>query len=212
MLGLIHYVLDSTADLPAPPVRDDAERAELVAAVDDRYVGRHVWSRGEGAHAAFGVDSEPVSQQIDQGLILLGLHEHVHVGEPVGEGVLAGPNHATHQSEHLVRVALHDGLEVGKHTDHAVFGALADDAAIQDYDIGLAGGLAGGQAHLTQSAFETLGVGLVHLTTDCPDEVALHSGLFSQSLRRRLSVPTRPPKASRAWQALVSSTQSALAK
>ena len=157
-----------------------------------------------------GVDSEPVAQQIDKRLVLLRLHEHVHVREPIGEGVLARPNHAAHQTEYLFGVALHDGLEVGEHTDDAVFGALSDDAAIEDYDIGFAGGLAGGEAHLTQGAFEALRVGLVHLTAYRPDVVALHSGAFSQLCSAALCA-NAPAEAVTAWQALVSSTPSVYA-
>ena len=169
--------------------------------MDDRDVRRHVGRCGQRAYAAFGVDSEPVAQQLDQRVVLLRLHEHVHVREPIGEGVLARADHAAHQAEHLFRVALHDGLQVGQHTDDAVFGALPDDAAIQDYDVGLAGGRAWGKAHLTQGALEALRVGLVHLTAYCPDVVALHSGPFSQFCAAALSANT-PAEAVTAWQTL----------
>ena len=202
VLRLVHDILHDTTDFPTPPVRDDAERAELIATVDDGDVSRHIGRRRQRAYAAFGVDSEPVAQQIDKRLVLLRLHEHVHVREPVGKGVLARPNHAAHQAEYLIGVALHDGLEVGQHTDHAVFGALPDDAAIQDYDVRLAGGLTGGEAHLTQRAFEALGVGLVHLTAYCPDVVTLHSGPFFQFCAAALCA-NAPTEAVTAWQALI---------
>ena len=105
---------------------------------------------------------------------MLGAHKDVYVGKAFLERVGFGADHAAHKGDDLVGGALLEGLEAGHHPDHAVFGALADDATIENDHVGVQGGLARGKPHLAQGTLKPLGVGFVHLAADCPDKVSVH--------------------------------------
>ena len=106
-LHLVHNVVNGPAYLAASPVGDDAERTELVAAVDDGDVRRdRDIGRGERGQAALGVYAHAVAEQFQKRPVVLGAHEGVHVGEPGLKVVRLGPHHAAHQSNYPVAVAL----------------------------------------------------------------------------------------------------------
>ena len=95
-LGLLHNFSDRPADFPATPVWDDAEGAELVAAVNDGNVCRYIGTRNQRADAALGVDVHTLANQVDQRLILLRLHEYIDIRETLLQLIRLGANHATH--------------------------------------------------------------------------------------------------------------------
>ena len=149
---LAHHVLYSAAHLSAAAIGDDAEGAELVAAVDDGDIGGHVGPRRERAHAAFGIDAHALAQQIEQGPVLLRAHEHVHVRKSPLQRVGLRPHHAAHERDNLVGVAALLRLETGDHADHLVLRALAHDAAVEHHHVGIFGGAGGRKTHLAQRA------------------------------------------------------------
>ena len=105
---------------------------------------------------------------------MLGAHKDVYVGKAFLERVGFGADHAAHKGDDLVGGVALEGLEAGHHADHAVFGALADDATVEYDDVGVEGGLAGREPHLTQGALKPLGVGFVHLAANGPNKVSVH--------------------------------------
>ena len=170
--GLPHDVFDGPADLSAPAVGDYAECAELVTAMDYRYVCRDARRCRQRTDAALRVDAHALTDDVQQRLVLLRAHEDVHIGEALLQGIRPGAYHAAHEGDHLVRVALLQRLEVCDHADDLVLGALPNDAAIKHDNVRLFGGILGRQPHLPQRALETFRVSLVHLATDSPDVIA----------------------------------------
>ena len=142
--------------------------------MDDWDVGSDRWPRRQLSDAALGINAHPVPQQLYQRVELLGPHEYVHLGEPAFQGVGLRPDHAAHESDHLVGACLLQGLQRSQGAGDAVFGALTHYAAIQDDHVGIGHRLRRAEAHLAQGALQTLGVRLVHLAAYSPDMVGLH--------------------------------------
>ena len=141
--------------------------------MDDGDEGRHRSSRRhQGTEAALGIDAHAVAQQLKQRFVFLGSHEEVHVGELVTERIALGAHHAAHEGHDPIRVASLERFQRGDHAHHPVLGALSDDTAIEDDDVGILGTLGALQPQLRQGALQPLRVGDVHLATDGPDEVA----------------------------------------
>ena len=111
-LDLADDVGDGAADLPSTAIWNDAEGAELVAAVNDRDIRRDVRPRGERPDASLRVDAHAVAEQVDQRSELLRAHEDVDLWEPLLERVGLGPDHAAHEGDDLVAVLLLHRLEV----------------------------------------------------------------------------------------------------
>ena len=168
-LGLPDDVRNGPADLPTPPVRDDAEGAELVAAVDDGYVRRNGGPGGQRPDAALDVHAHALAEEVEQRLVLLGAHEYVHLGETPRQGIRLRPHHAPHQRDHLVRVAPLEVLQRPQHAGHLVLRALPHHAAIEHDDVGVLSARGLPKPQLAQRAFQALGVGLVHLAPYSPD-------------------------------------------
>ena len=173
-IGFAHNLRYRAAYFSAAPIRDYAECAELVAAVNNGDICRNIRASHEWTYAAFGVDVHALAEQVYQRLILLRLHEDVNVGEAFFEIVRLGTDHASHQRHDLVLVALLERLQTGHHAHDTVFGALAHDTAIQHDNIRLFRRGTRGESHLPQRAFEAFRICLIHLAADCPDVVTVH--------------------------------------
>ncbi len=149
---------DAPALLRASPERDDAERAGVRAAINDRHV-----SADQVSLLVQGQSQVAVLQSVT-GFELLGLlgdqallkpslfkkrdhggrvawsHEDVDEREapPQGQGV-AHADQAAHQADHLIWVLLLQDLELSQPPVNAVFRALAHDAGVEHDHVGRIG-------------------------------------------------------------------------
>ena len=138
---LSNYLPHRAAHLPPPAVGDDAESTHKVAAVDDRDVTGHIGlGRRQSPHAAFPIKANALTNQVQQGAVLLGTHENVDKGETASQIVGFGANHAAHQSNHPAGFIAFPGLHPSEVPHHLVLGLLAHDTGVQDDQVGLTGG------------------------------------------------------------------------
>jgi hypothetical protein len=132
-------------------------------------IGEAPGSFGFGQVAA-GAEGEVA----DEGARLGGRREDVHVGELLAEAVGAlDADQAAHEVDDEVGAALLDWGEAGEAAVGLVFGALADDASVEDDHIGLLDVGLGAIAESLEGAGDALGVSDVHLAAFGPD-VVLH--------------------------------------
>ena len=131
-LDLARQLRDGNAHLPPAAVRDDAEGAEEVAAMDDGHVACDVrLRRKQRANAPLPVHAVALSHQVQQGPVLLGRHEHVHEGEAVLQLPALRADHAPHESQQLAGAAPLHGLHHPQVPHHLVLGALADHTGVE---------------------------------------------------------------------------------
>ena len=139
-----------------------------------------------GADAPLRVDPQPLAEQFDEGLEALRLHEGVDVREPLAQVVLLRPDHAAHEGERALLLGLPPRFEAGQHSDDPVLSVLANDARVEDDDVGVLGPEGLAQAELLQRGAHPLRVRLVHLASDRPDVVLSHAclwGILGQRIR-----------------------------
>ena len=109
----------------------------------------------ERADAAFDIHVQTLPQELQKRGVILGLHEHVHVGEAGSQGFLlpAGTDHATHKGNDPLGVVPFQRLERSQHGGDLVLGVLPDDARVDDQEVSRSGAVRGRKAELGQSAF-----------------------------------------------------------
>ncbi len=182
-LHLVDHLGDGAAALAAAAVRDDAEGAELVAAVDDRHVGCGARGLGEGLRPelpACGLLGGHGRQDIVEGL---GAGEDVDEGEALQQAVRAQADHAAHHGDLRTAAvgALFQASQRAELADASLLGLLADDAGVNDNEISLLGPGRLLPAQALKAGRQLGGVGLVHLTAHGPDVVSRHG----QSVKNR---------------------------
>ena len=186
-LDLAHDLRDGAAALAPAAQRHDAVGAELVAALDDGHVGgdrgrarvgQPTIGQNRGPElAAEVVRAQRVVRQVehpDHVVEALRLGEGVDVGEARPQGVVPGADHAAHDGDLEVGVALLERAQVGELGGRPVLGVLPHGAGVDHDQVGVGGAVGGLPAQTPQAGAEAGAVGDVHLTADGPDVVGLH--------------------------------------
>ena len=174
--GLLDNFVHRAADLTAAAVGNDAETAHKIAAVDDGNVAGYIgMGRGQGADAARPIQSFALPDQFQQRRKILGAHKQIHLGKALFQFGGLRADHAAHQGQHPVGPALFQGADTPQVAHHLILGPLADDAGIEDDDIGGLGVGRRAQAQLFQGRPQAFRVGLVHLAADSPNVKGIHS-------------------------------------
>src|SRR5579875_664472 len=169
-----------TADLTATSVRHDAVRADEVTTIDDRNEGGNL-----GVARALGVvvrqvgeihvDLSQLGRDFYQPVELGWLVEEVDVREAFGELLLLTGHHTTCQGDAgLGSLPLH-ACQSSDFAGDLVLGGLANDAGVDDDDVGLVFDLRRNIACLAQHGGGFGGLRFVHLATNGPDEIAFHA-------------------------------------
>ena len=172
---LVRHLGDGPAALAAAAVGDDAEGAELVAAVDDGHVGGGPRWLGEGAGPELAAQvfvRQDGGQHVGEGL---GAGEDIDEGEALLELLAAQAHHAAHDGDLQLAVAL--GLEPPQRAQLAhgpLLGLLADAAGVEHDQVGLLGAGRLQPAEAVEAGGQLGRIGLVHLTAHRPDVVARH--------------------------------------
>ena len=170
VLHFVADVLDRPALLASAPVRDDAVRAELVAAVDHRHERRRRirLAKGRRPELAAGVLD---SGQLHDRREVLRPRERIHVREAALKIVVPRPDHAPHHGDAEVFAARTQLLQPPQLPDRAVLRVLAHRARVQHDEVSVIWRLDGRAARAIQPRRELPRVRHVHLTADGPNVI-----------------------------------------
>ena len=176
-------IVDGAGALAAAAVGDDAVGAELIAAVDDGDEGGGAFGLGEGVGPELAAQVGVGHEVAEDDLEALGSGPDVDVGEAGAEVVRAGADHAAHNGDlegRLTVAFLFHATEAAQVAGGAVLRLLADDAGVDDGEIGVLrpGGLL--PAELGEAGGELVGVGHVHLAAFGPDVVSHGDTIVAQ--------------------------------